>query len=143
MTSPNWTSRADIDAPASEVWAVLADVAQWPSWTPTMTSVEPAEPDSPLAIGAKVRVKQPGQRVATYVVTALAAGRAFTWQATSPGVVLTADHAVEEQAGGSSVTLGFSIGGPLGPVLRLLLGKKIQGMIDTEVASLKRRVEAG
>lgn len=140
MTSPNWTSQAEIDAPASEVWAVLADVAQWPSWTPTMTSVEP---DGPLAVGSKAKVKQPGQRIATYVVTALAAGRAFTWQATSPGVVLTADHAVEERTGGSAVTLGFSIGGALGPVLRPLLGKKIQGMLDTEVASLKRRVEAG
>lgn len=139
MTSPNWTSRAEIDAPASEVWAVLADVAQWPSWTPTMTSVEP---DGPLTIGSKAKVKQPGQRAATYVVTTLAAGRAFTWQATSPGVVLTADHAVEDRGLGSTATLGFSIGGLLGPVLRPLLGRKIQGLIDTEVASLKSRVEA-
>lgn len=139
MTSPNWTTRAEIDAPASEVWAVLADVAQWPSWTPTMTSVSP---DGSLAIGMKAKVKQPGQRVATYVVTALAAGRAFTWEARQVGVVLTAEHTVEERGDGSAVTLGFSVGGLLGPVLRPLLGGKIRGFIDTEAALLKRRVEA-
>lgn len=119
---------------------MLADVAQWPSWTPTMTSVEP---DGPLAVGTKTKVKQPGQRAATYVVTALAAGRAFTWEARQVGVVLTAEHTVEERGEGSAVTLGFSVGGLLGPVLRPLLGGRIQDFIDAEAALLKRRVEAG
>ncbi|WP_109507424.1 SRPBCC family protein [Nocardioides speluncae] len=140
MSTPHWTSRIDIDAPIDRVWAVLADVEQWPAWTPTMTLVEP---DGPLATGTRVKVTQPGQRAATYVVTALAAGRSFTWEARQIGVVLTADHVVEEREGGSAVTLGFSVGGLLGPLLRPLLGGKIRGYIDTEVGALKRRVEAG
>ncbi|CRK59566.1 hypothetical protein [Alloactinosynnema sp. L-07] len=33
-----------IDASAERVWAVYADVARWPEWTKSVTSVTPLDP---------------------------------------------------------------------------------------------------
>ena len=40
-----------IDAPASRVWAILIDVASWPSWNTTVAKVEGA-----AALGRKITV---------------------------------------------------------------------------------------
>lgn len=60
--SPSPTSlRVDgtVNAPASTVWAVMADLTAMPDWTPTITKVTIKDPQSPIGVGTRVRLSQP------------------------------------------------------------------------------------
>ena len=49
---------ADIDAEAGEVWSVLVDLDQWPTWTESVSDLERLD-TGPLRPGSRVRLKQP------------------------------------------------------------------------------------
>jgi uncharacterized membrane protein len=80
-----------IDAPADDVWAVLADVERWPEWTASMQKVE-RQGGGDLAVGTTVRIKQPRLPATTWHVTDVEPGRSFSWADSSPGVTTFADH---------------------------------------------------
>jgi uncharacterized membrane protein len=130
-----------IAAPREAVWRVLANVAAWPEWLPTVTSVEPLDGSS-LAIGRRYRVRQPGLQPVTWVVVKLEDARRFSWQARAPGLHLLADHIVEEhETGTSSVVLRFSFAGPLGRLVAALYGSITERYIATEATTLKQKAE--
>ena len=96
---------------------MLRAVELWPEWAPTVTSVRCLD-DGPLAVGSRVRVKQPRIPPTEYVVTALEPSRSFTWVATGPGVRTTARHLLQElRTGGTRVTLAVEQAGPVGVVM--------------------------
>ncbi|WP_062466315.1 SRPBCC family protein [Demequina maris] len=133
----------DIAAPPARVWAVLSEVARWPEWTPTVTSVRRAD-EGALAVGSRATVEQPRLADAEYVVTDLTPGRAFTWVATRPGLVTTATHEVEPlPAGGARVHLAVAQSGALGAIM----GRLYRGLTDRYLANeangLKARCETG
>ena len=132
----------DIAAPAEVVWGVLTDVALWPEWTPTVTSVTRLG-EGPLRLGSRAKINQPKIPESEYVVTELDPGRSFTWVASAPGVTTTARHDVEALPDGHSrVTLAVSQGGLVGSVM----GRFYRGLTDrylaNEAAGLKSRCEA-
>jgi Polyketide cyclase / dehydrase and lipid transport len=45
-----------VAAAPQRVWEVLADVENWPSWTPSVTSITRLD-GGPLRIGSKVKIK--------------------------------------------------------------------------------------
>jgi hypothetical protein len=95
-----------------------------------------------LQIGSRYIVSQPKLRPATWVVTELEPPHRFTWQARSPGLLMVADHAIEETAlGMSRVTLRFSFSGVLGIPIGWLFGSITGRYLVQEAASLKRKVE--
>ena len=57
----------DIAAPADVVWQTLTDVERWPTWTSSMSRVTPLDP-GPLAIGHRVKIKQPSLPTAVWTV---------------------------------------------------------------------------
>ena len=127
--------RTTIDAPADLVWRTVRDVAEWPSWTPTMTEVR--VPDGELRLGGTAVIRQPGQPVRTWTVTELVEGRSFIWTAKGAGLRLSAGHTVSPEDGKAVVELTFDVAGPLAPVASLLAGRAIRRAVDTEAASLK------
>jgi uncharacterized membrane protein len=131
-----------VDAPAEVVWEVLSDVARWPQWTPTVTSVERLEV-GPLRIGSQARLRQPRLREAVWEVTELVEGRLFTWQSKAPGVTTIGRHEVVPEGNGSRVTLGIEQAGPLGGMVALLWGRLTQRYIELEGESLAKRVARG
>jgi len=133
----------DIAAPAETVWHVLVDVERWPEWTRSMQRVQILGGGA-LAVGSRVRVKQPGLGSMVYRVTELAPEHSFTWVAGRGGVTATAAHQVSATPGGGvRVRLGVDLTGPLGPLMSVLLGGRTRRYIEMEAQGLERRSETG
>ena len=134
--------RIEIAAPPARVWAVMSDVARWPEWTASVTSVEPLD-GAPLGTGRRYRVRQPRLAAAVWTVTTLEPERGFTWRAVVPGLTSEGVHRIEASGTGSRVTLGIAWSGPLAIVIRLIFGGLSRRYVDLEAEGLKRRSEAG
>ena len=77
-----YRTTVDVAAPAARVWSLVRDVEAWPTWTPTMSTVELQGPE--LEPGVPVRVRQPGRRPDLYTVLVVD-GQRFLWAARKPG----------------------------------------------------------
>jgi hypothetical protein len=131
----------EISASPDRVWAVMSDIERWPEWTPTVTRVERLDP-GPLAVGQRARVLQPRLPAAVWRITALEAGRSFTWVTRSPGVVVTARHSVEAAGGGSRAHLVLHFGGVLGRLIARITRGLNTRYLGLEAAGLRQRSEA-
>ncbi|MDQ4132275.1 MAG: SRPBCC family protein [Actinomycetota bacterium] len=131
----------DIDAPVAEVWAVISDVERWPEWTASVSEVKLLSP-GPLAVGLRVRVKQPRLPTTVWEVTTLVPGQSFTWKATGPGMVTFGDHGVTATDGDrATATLGIRRTVPLAAVYDFVFNRVDQKYVTIEAQSLKRRCE--
>ncbi|UGQ45521.1 SRPBCC family protein [Massilia endophytica] len=142
----NYRIREQVAAPPPAVWAVLADVAAWPEWTPTMGQVSFLD-EPRLAIGTCVRIRQPRLPTAVWVVSALEQGRSFAWRTGGLGVVAHAHHAVEalpDASGGmhSLVTLSVELRGPFAKFMNRLIGRLNEDYLKLEMAGLQKRCAA-
>ena len=88
----------DIDAPQQRVWDVLTDLEAWPQRIETVDSVELLTPP-PIAIGSRVRLKQPKLGEGTWEVTVWDAPSYFEWRQKSSGITTVAGHRVEARGG--------------------------------------------
>ena len=137
---PRFQHAIAISAPTERVWEILVDVERWPARIPTVDRAERLD-DGPLAVGAKTRLAQPKLPEAVWTVTELTAGTAFSWASTSPGVRITASHAVEPTPEGSHLTLTVYLAGWLAPVGWLMTRSLTQRYVETEAASIKAAAE--
>jgi uncharacterized protein YndB with AHSA1/START domain len=121
--------RADITvrvaAAPERVWEVLVDVENWPSWTPSVTSIARLD-EGPLRVGSRVRIKQPRLPLITWTVTELSPGASFTWVASGPGFRTVASHRIHPAEPGSVVTLVLDQNGLIGQ----LIGRLTAGMTN-------------
>jgi hypothetical protein len=133
----------DIAASSATIWDVMIDVTRWPDWTPTVTSVELLD-SGPLRVGTRVRIRQPKLPVAVWTVSALEAGRGFTWTSVTPGLTSVADHRIDARGTStvSRVTLSVDWRGWMTPLIRLIFGTLSRRYVRTEAESLKRRCES-
>ncbi len=130
-------------APADEVWACLVDVERWPTWTRSMRKVTLLG-DGPLAVGSRVRIKQPRLVPVVWHVTELDPGRAFSWTSSTPGQTAVASHAVRPMgAGTSELALTFDQSGALSPFLGLALGGLTRRYVRMEAEGLARHMAGG
>jgi uncharacterized membrane protein len=135
-----WTNIQTIGAPADVVWQLSTDVTDWPTYMPTVRSVERLD-EGPLRLGSRARIKQPGQRTAVWEVTSLEPGHQFSWRSERRGVAMTGTHRVDPEGAGSRNTLTIEMTGPLAPVLGALLGPLMRRVLRTENACFKARAE--
>lgn len=136
-----FTTTVDIAAPPAQVWAVMSDLARWPEWTASMTSVTPLG-QGPLAAGRTVRVKQPKLAAATFVITDWRPERGFDWITRSAAVTAVARHDIEPTPDGSRVTLAVEFSGPLARLVCWLYGRLTERYIRMEARGLKAAAEA-
>ncbi len=130
----------DIDAPAATVWATLADVPAWPTWTESVSTAEWVG-ESGMVVGHEARLKQPKLRTTTWTITAVDEGRSFTWESKSPGFVIVASHVIAPGGPGVTVTLSTDISGPVAPIIGALTAKIGKRYVAMEADGLKRRCE--
>jgi carbon monoxide dehydrogenase subunit G len=139
-------ARAIIQASPAAIWQVLADVERWPTWTPTVLSVEPLAPNGSndgLRIGARYRVTQPKLRPAIYEVTERVPQQAFTWVQKGPGATMIAEHRLTaSDHAGTEVEISFATQGLLGALAGRMYSKLIADYVRTEARSLKQHCEA-
>src|SRR6476661_3118654 len=132
-----------IDAPAAAVWAVYADVEHWPDWTESVREVRFVSGDQ-VADGARVRIKQPKLRTATWQVTAVEPGTSWTWESRAPGVHTTASHTLEPvDERRTRVRQSIVHHGPLAAIVGKLYAKLTRTYLAMEAEGLKQRCEAG
>jgi carbon monoxide dehydrogenase subunit G len=135
--------RTSISAAASadQAWAVLANLAEWPNWTPTVESIATDRPGP--EVGQVVAVKQPGRRLAHYTIDVVEPGRRFRWGSSGSGVTQLADHVIiADGADSCTIELSFSMTGPIGGVMGRLGAAKAKRMVDAEAAGLRKRLAA-
>ena len=130
-----------IEAAPADVWAVLADIERWPTWTASVTRVRLLH-GGPLRVGSRARIKQPRFLPMVWTVTQLEPARSFCWVARAAGMTTLAEHYLSDGPGGSTEAV-TRIGqdGRLAPLADRLLGKRGRHYVDLEAAGLKRRCE--
>jgi uncharacterized membrane protein len=135
------TEQIHIDADAASVWQVMVDAGRWPEWTESVSSVEVLDV-GPLAVGHRVRIKQPGFPAATWTVTEVVPERSFTWENRSPGMTSVATHAIDPApAGGVDVTLTIDQTGLLAGPMKALTRARTARYVRMEAEGLKARSE--
>jgi uncharacterized membrane protein len=131
-----------VKAPAILTWARISDVCVWPSWLPTVTSVEPLQSRA-LDPGHRFKIEQPRLRPAIWTVTKVVPGESFVWEASSPGVVAVAEHRVREVGQDEcAVTLRVSFEGVLSWLASLVAGRLTREYIEREAQALRVVAEA-
>lgn len=129
-----------IAAAPEVVWAVTEDIARWPTWTPTVTSVRRLD-DGPFGLGSRALLKQPGQPQAEWAVTAFVAGERFTWATRRAGLRMAATHELQPEGAGTLNLLRVEATGALAILLAPVLRPLIRRALMQENRGLKRRCE--
>jgi uncharacterized membrane protein len=134
-------SGVEIDAPASLVWEVFSDVERWPEWTASVTSLVAL--DGPeLAVGKRVRIKQPKLPTLVWEVTEVSPGVSWTWAQRSPGGRTVATHTVTSVADGRThVQQKLDQEGPIGAIVGRLMLRTTRRYLEMEAQGLKGRSE--
>jgi uncharacterized membrane protein len=141
MPTADFIKTIEIAAPADRIWNVMSDVAHWPEWTASVTSVKRLEA-GPFGIGSRARVKQPKLLPAVWSVTALDPGRSFTWMSRMPGLRVLGSHIVESIGNRSRVTLSIQFIG-LFRAFAIRASRKLnEEYLNMEAMGLKRRCES-
>lgn len=131
----------EIDAPATRVWNVFADVERWPEWTASVTSLVGLDGPA-LAVGRRFAIRQPGMPRLVWEVTHVDPGSSWTWVQRSPGARVSARHDVTTRPGGGTlVRQRLDQGGPLGALVGRLMAKKTRRLLAQEGQGLKARAE--
>ena len=130
----------NIDTTIDRAWELTLDVESWPNHTPTMTSIDRLD-TAPLAIGSKVRIKQPAQRARKWTVTALEPESLFAWRTRAMGVTMTATHSLEPIPTGIAQTLSVDLTGRFSRLIGAIILRPISKAIATENEGFKRAAE--
>lgn len=135
-----WERTIEIDAPPARVWAVMADVARWPEWTPSIESVEEASPD--FGLGGTAMVKAKVAPLSKYTVTRWEPGRGFDWETKVRGATSVGGHWIEPNGEGKSrVTLSLEVRGIAGFLGRPFISRGIRESLEHECEGLRRASE--
>ena len=126
----------DISAPVERVWAVMIEVERWHEWTASIERITLLD-QHPLAVGGRVRIRQPRFPAFVWTVTRIEAGRLFVWESRSPGVTVTGTHSVQPSGTGTRATLQLDYAGPFGGVLATLTRNLSERYVALEAAGLK------
>lgn len=132
----------DIDATPADVWSVLIDVERMPTWTESVGKAERLGTGE-LAVGAKVRLKQPRLATMVWEVTEVEPEASFTWSTSRGGVTTTAGHQVRaNEHGTTEVVLSIDQRGPMAGIVGLFTSKLTAKYLAMEAEGLKRRCES-
>ena len=91
----------EIESQQQRVWDVLSDIEAWPQRIETVDMSSRSRP-APLAVGSRIRLKQPKLGEGIWVLTVWDAPSYFEWRQESTGITSVAGHRVEALEEGRS-----------------------------------------
>jgi uncharacterized membrane protein len=131
----------EINAAPDAVWDVLVNVADWPSWCPTMTEVRRLD-QGKFGFDSAAEIRQPRLPKNVWRVTEFEPGRRFEWTTRSPGIAIRGDHLLEPlDEANTRVTLTLETTGPLAGLVNAIYGRQNRRYLELETNSLKRRCQ--
>lgn len=117
-------------------WAALRDIAAWPDWLPTVSSVAHVEGTPTVGVGASYAVEQPRLAKAVWTVTTWTEGSGFVWESRAPGVRVSGSHHLKPTSVGTIVDLGVTWSGPLAGLVRVAYRPLTQSYLEGEAQAL-------
>jgi hypothetical protein len=127
----------EVEAAPEIVWAVLTDIAGWPSWNPDVAS---ASPEGPLARGTQFRWKA-GPGTITSTLQDVERPHLITWTGTTLGINAIHVHRLERRGDSTFVTSEESWDGLLVRLLRRSMTKALHKAIESGLRHLKVEAE--
>jgi hypothetical protein len=128
-------SETIIDADLAAVWALVTDVANWPSWDPHERA---ARLDGPFAVGTTGWSKPHGGPGTTWVLTEVVEQRRWSSECPLPGGKLAGTTVYEPLADGKlRCAKTIRVSGPLVPLFRLYFGRRIRADLARTWAALE------
>jgi uncharacterized membrane protein len=135
------TNTIDIAAPIERVWSLTEDIEQWPTITPTMTTIVRLD-NGPLKVGSTARVKQPRQRARVWTVTRFDPNETFAWQSRILGMPVVGTHSMASRGDGSTAnTLTLEMSGVMSRLTGRILASTLRQALATENAGFKQHAE--
>jgi uncharacterized protein YndB with AHSA1/START domain len=106
------------------VWALWADPDRWPDWN---EQLERVEGESPLELGAELKLKlKRGGKVA-YKVVELEPERLLVTEMRLPGARLRHEHRIE----GGEITNVFRLSGALSGLYVVMMGRSLKKLVPS------------
>lgn len=127
-----------IDASARRVFAIYADVANWPAWDP---DTRRASLDGPFAAGSTGRLTPTRGRAVTMRLTRVEPDVCFTVQADIPLFRMVFEHELVPQRDAVRVTHRATFTGPLSFLLGRMLVRQLESGLPVTLGRLKRLAE--
>ncbi len=132
----------DIDAPQQRVWDVLTDLEGWPQRIDTVETIEILTP-RPVAVGSRVKLKQPKLSEGVWEVTIWDSPTRFEWTQKTSALSSVADHRVEALGEGRTrLTLILDMRGLLVPMVALFYRGLANDYLTRETQGMKRAAES-
>ena len=131
------TSEIEIVAAPTVVWAVLTDIAEWPSWNSDVKSVSMQEG---LAEGSAFRWKA-GPGTITSVLQTVEPPRRIAWSGKTLGIQAMHIYALEARNGATFVRTEESYDGLIARLFRGPLQKTLSGSLESGLRHLKAESE--
>jgi hypothetical protein len=124
-------------ASAEDVWAVLANPAEWPG-----DVIVTAKIDGPFAVGAKITMRVKGHPPLKMTITRIDPPTSWTGVARVPGLTETVDHLVEPTESGTLITERTVFSGPLASIATRLLSGEVRKTFAATTAHFGRLAES-
>jgi Polyketide cyclase / dehydrase and lipid transport len=131
-------SSIQIAAPAARVFALYANVAEWPTWD---TDVKSASIQGAFVSGARGVIVPNGGPKSDIFFTEVLGNKGFTAQCKLPLCVMRFEHELHEQAGGTSATHRVVFQGLLAPLFGRLIGSGMRKTLPNAMRGLKAAAE--
>jgi uncharacterized protein YndB with AHSA1/START domain len=126
-------------APAERVWTIWSDTSTWGEWN---SNVSTMELQGPFASGSTAIMNTKAGQHHKMRIVDVQAGRSFALETNVvPGTTFRFNCRVESVGAESKISQTVEVNGPLGPVLRGMLGPQVSKEFGTLLSNLAKKAE--
>jgi hypothetical protein len=127
-------------ASPDRVWSIWSDVSTWKDWNPNVASMQIA---GAFQAGAHLVMNTREGRTHQMLLKSMQPGRSFELETrVIPGTRFTFFCEVKPAAGGSAISQGLQVGGPLGPLFGPMAGDRVAATFGELLDGLAHTAEA-